>query len=260
MFGYFSNSIGFGQRESIKATITRDNLTATVTATCIWYDFSSTGTGYSAVPTTAVNGTSLTSITDLSGKGRNGTPASVSYATNQAVSLGAAKFPGSTSYIKVAGMTTYLGSVKGMTAVLAVKTITSATTAYICGTDQSDLQIYFSSGKWNVKFGAATAASTINVMTTNTWQLHSFVFDGNGANNNSRLRYRYNKADQGLTITGTVPATANASNDNFAFGATDFPGSNVYTGYIGECFLWNRALTVGEVAAIETYLGTKWGI
>ena len=75
-----------------------------------------------------------------------------------------------------------------------------------------------------------------------------------------RLRFRYNKADQVLTYSGTAATTSNPSCDNYYLGGMGSGPSNQIKGQIGEYIIWTRALKVGEVAAVETYLGTKWGI
>ena len=125
--------------------------------------------------------------------------------------------------------------------------------------DQGDLQIFYSSSAWRVKCSGGTGVSTI-AMSLNTWQLHSFVYNGNGSSNAQKLRYRYNKADQALTITGTIAAKSSGSNDNYVWAAQDSSSSNPFKGQIGEVFIFNKALSSGEVAAIETYLGSKWGV
>ena len=86
------------------------------------------------------------------------------------------------------------------------------------------------------------------------------MYNGGGATSAQKLRYRYNKADQTLSISGTITATSGNSNDNYVWGASDNSNVSPFKGYIGEVMLFNRALTAGEVAAIETYLGGKWGV
>jgi hypothetical protein len=80
------------------------------------------------------------------------------------------------------------------------------------------------------------------------------------ANNANRLRFRYNKADVPLTISGTVAATSNNSNDNYVWFASDASTTNPFKGQVGEVLLFNTALDPGQVSAVEQYLGTKWGV
>ena len=45
MFGYFSNSVSFGERPQIGIQITANNLVTLIPPTTIWYDFSSNASG-----------------------------------------------------------------------------------------------------------------------------------------------------------------------------------------------------------------------
>lgn len=256
----FASSFRAGTRPEIGIQITNANLTATLASTQLWYDFSNTGSSsYSPVPTNVANGGSMTQAHDISGANHNTSAVSnFKYITNASGSLGAANM-GTGGYFNTNSTTSWLGNKAGLTVLVACKPTTTATTMYLCNTDQGDLQIYYSGGAWNVKCSGGTGVSTVP-FSNNTWQLHSFVFNGAGSGNAQKLRYRYNKADQGLTISGTVASTSNNSNDNYVWGAQDTSSQNPFKGYIGEVLLFNIALDAGQVAAIETYLGNKWGI
>ena len=98
------------------------------------------------------------------------------------------------------------------------------------------------------------------ILTLNSWQLFSFVYNGAGSGNANKLRFRYNKADVALTISGTVTATSNNSNDNYVWFSQDASTTNSFKGQVGEVLLFNAALTPGQVSAVEQHLGSKWGI
>lgn len=259
MFGSFSLSLGLAQRPAIKATVTTSNLLSLYPSTQLWYDFSSTGASYSPLPNNVANGGSMTGAKDISGANHNTNNATnFKYITNVAGTYGAANM-GTGGYFNTNATTSWLGNLAGMTVIVACKPTTSMTTCYLCNTDQGDLQIYYSASKWSVKCSGGTGVSS-QAISLNTWQLHSFVYNGNGATNADKLKYRYNKADQALTITGTVAAKSNASNDNYVWGAQDTSSLNPFKGYIGEVLLFNKSLSSGEVSGIETYLGNKWGV
>mgnify|MGYP003326407781 CR=1 FL=1 len=260
MFGNFGKSFSFGERPGIKATVSRSNLLTVYPSTQLWYDFSSTGsTSYSPVPTTVTNGGSMTQAHDLAGNNRNTNNVSnFKYITNVSGSLGAANM-GAGGYFNTNSTTSWLSNLSGMTVIVAAYQTSSGSTYYLCNTDQGDLAIYYSGGQWQVKCSGGNGNSTVNAQ-NNRWQLHSFVYDGSAATNAQKLRYRYNKADQVLTITGTIAAKSNASNDNYVWAAQDTSSSNAFKGYIGEVLLFNKALSSGELSGIETYLGNKWGI
>jgi hypothetical protein len=259
MFGRFNSSFKFAERPGIAATVNRSNLLTLFPSTVLWYDFSSTGASYSPLPNNVANGGSMTGAKDLTSY-NHGTNSvnNFKYITTVAGNYGAADM-GSGGYFNTNSTTSWLGNLSGMTVIVAVFQKSSGSTYYLCNTDQGDLAIYYSGSNWNVKCSGGTGVSGVN-SNNNNWQLHSFVYDGNGSTNAQKLRYRYNKADQALTITGTISAKSNASNDNYIWGAQDTSTLNPFKGYIGEVLLFNKALSSGEVAAIETYLGGKWGV
>jgi hypothetical protein len=262
MFGTFTQSMGFGERPSIKQTITAANLTTIFgSANQLWYDFSNAGSSaYSPLPITVTNGASMTGAKDISFAGTHGTNsvANFKYATNQYGTLSAANLTAG-GYFNTNSTTSFLSGLAGMTVIVVCKPTATATSFYLCNTDQGDLQIFYSGGVWNVKAAGGTGVSGAT-LSLNTWQIHSFVYNGGGATSAQKLRYRYNKADQTLSISGTITPTSGNSNDNYVWGAKDTSSSTPFKGYIGEVMLFNRALTAGEVAAIETYLGGKWGV
>jgi hypothetical protein len=261
MFGYFSNAMSFGQRPQIGIQITASNLVTLVPPTTIWYDFSSNASGYVS-PANVASGSPITAASDRTGKSHPTTTkgGTVNWLANASGTLGAANTGTAGGYLNTPS-TSYLRSLAGMTVIVAAKPTTTMTTGYLCNTDQGDLAIYYSSSKWNVKCSGGTGVPSGSLpLVLNTWQLFSFVYNGAGAGNANRLRFRYNKADVALNISGTVSATANSSNDNYVWFSQDSSTQNPFKGQIGEVLLFNTALNPGQVSAIEQYLGSKWGI
>ena len=259
MFGRTSKSLGIGSRPQF-SLINSSNLLAQMPSAKLWYDFSSAGsTSYSPVPTTVINGGSMTGAKDISGGNHNTNQVSnFKYITNANGTLGAANM-GTGGYFNTNSTTSWLGNLSGMTVIVVCKPTTTMTTCYLCNTDQGDLQIFYSSGAWKVKCSGGTGTSVVG-LSLNTWQLHSFVYNGNAGTAAQKLRYIYNKAEQPLTISGTIAAKSSGSNDNYVWCAQDTSSQNPFKGQIGEVLLFNKALSSGEVTAIESYLGTKWGI
>lgn len=259
MFGYFSNSVSFGERPEIGIQVSTSNLVTLVPPATIWYDFSSNASAY--MTSSVTNGGAITTAVDRTGKlhpttSKGGT---VTWAANAVGAYGAASVT-SGGYLNTPS-TSYLRGIAGMTVIVAAKPTVTATTEYLCNTDQGDLAIYFSGGKWNVKCSGGTGVPTGSLpLTLNSWQLFSFVYNGAGSGNANKLRFRYNKADVALTISGTVAATSNNSNDNYVWFSQDASTTNPFKGQVGEVLLFNAALTPGQVSAIEQYLGSKWGI
>jgi hypothetical protein len=272
MFGFFTNAIGFGERPAIKQTVTAANLTATVTATVVWYDMSTTGTNYvdqfvqaTSAATPINSGTAITKFINRANTATytmtvSGNP---QYVTNANNTLGAVKFTGS-QYGTLGSMSTVFGGKSGMTAIAVVKPAAMSTSTsgglWICGSDNGpEMVIKYETSVWKCTVAGYTGATTVPLNTT-TWQVFSFVFDGIAPATAGRLRFRYNKADQVLTYSGTAGTATGGSTDNYYIGGMGSGPSNQMSGQIGEFFIWNRALKVSEVSAIETYLGTKWGI
>jgi hypothetical protein len=268
MFGFFSNAISFGERPAIKQTITSANLTATVTATQIWYDMSTTSTQYvqtTSTSTTIVNGTIITKFVNRVAPGTKDMTVSGSpqYVTNADGTLGAVKFAGS-QYGGIGSMASTFGSKGGMTAIAVAKPASMSTTTsggnWICGSDNGpEMVIKYEGGVWKCVVAGYTGITTVPLNTT-TWQVFSFVFDGTAPATTGRLRFRYNKADQTLTYSGSAGTATGGSTDNYYIGGMGSGPSNQVSAQIGEFLIWNRALKPGEVSAVETYLGTKWGI
>jgi hypothetical protein len=63
-----------------------------------------------------------------------------------------------------------------------------------------------------------------------------------------------------MTYSGTVAATTNSSNSTMNWFVQNPGPVNTFRGYVGEVLLLNKALTPGQVSAVEQYLGGKWGI
>jgi hypothetical protein len=260
MFGFFSNSISAGERPSIKQTITADNLVATIPPTTVWYDFSSTATGYMTV-----SGSAISTIVDRTGGAHNATKGgTVNWKDNAAGTLTAADLSASGGQFVATGTDAYTKSLTGMSVIVVGKPVNAAATQYFSATEQGDLSIFYTGGTWKVICAGGTGTPVTSIpLNTATWQVFSFVYDGTPSLSNAqKLRFRYNKADVALTISGTVGTTTNSSNATMNWFVKN-PGeasTNGYRGYVGEILLFNKALTPGQVSAVETYLGNKWGI
>ena len=65
-----------------------------------------------------------------------------------------------------------------------------------------------------------------------------------------------------VIASGSGPTAAASANYPLVVGATYVPNgaSALFTGQIGEILVYNRALTTGEIAEVQGYLGCKWGL
>ena len=152
---------------------------------------------------------------------------------------------------------TQLASAAGFTVFIVAKQLNTTGTQVLTTTDQADLGIIGGTGNYNVSMAGATATTTTAADTD--WHVHSLIYEGGGATNADKLKYRIDKTGQTLTFTGTVAATTDASNNEFFIG-NDVGGTNGLTGYVAEVILFSRTLNATEYANVENYLTNKWGL
>jgi hypothetical protein len=158
---------------------------------------------------------------------------------------------------------TYINSLAGATMVVVYRSLsTSAGIRYVTSTDVGGFQWGQDGTQYIGGFSGATY--TVDSQTVDT-NFHYIIirFDGSQTGNSNRLKARLDGADVTLTITGTVNAVTSASAAYF-FGGCTGTGvnavSNFFIGDIGELLIWTRALSTGEILAVEDYLSTKWAI
>ena len=242
----------------------------------LWYNGSASATVINGVSTnnfnTAVsNGTSISSWIDLSGAGHaanvnGGTGKEPNYATPIQNSLGALFYTSSNSENLDINPIAWMGSLTGFTIyVLARPTVLPVTAFPLTVTDTS-------TGIWwngtNYSLGVTAGNRGTATVTNDTTKFHSYgmIYDGSQTGNANRLTFRYDRATQTLSFTGTIPATT-GSPAYFYFGGNNRSGgaggalaSTYMDGYIGEIMIWTRTLTGSEIASVEYYLNQKWGL
>lgn len=77
-----------------------------------------------------------------------------------------------------------------------------------------------------------------------TWYQVTFVYNGNAANNTSRLAIWVNGVNQTLTYAGTIPASINGNNNIVTIGAS---GTDRLSGRLDDIRMYSRLLTDPEV-------------
>ena len=222
----------------------------------IWYDGADLGT---YVPGATDEG-QITQWTDKSNFAHNANPdggaAKPTYEnTTLQNGYGYLEFDGGDSL--TVNPFTQLASAAGFTVFVVAKQLNTTGTQVLTSTDQADLGIVGGSGNFTAAMAGVTASSTTAADTN--WHVHSLIYDGTGATNADKLKYRIDKTGQTLTFTGTVAATTDASNNEFFIG-NDVGGTNGLTGYVAEVILFNRTLNATEYANVENYLSNKWGL
>lgn len=222
----------------------------------IWYDGADTST---YIPNATDEG-GITQWTDKSNFAHNANPdggnAKPSYEnTTLQNGYGYLEFDGGDSL--TVNPFTQLASAAGYTVFIVAKQLNTTGTQVLTSTDQADLGIIGGSGNFTAAMAGVTASSTTAADTN--WHVHSLIYDGTGATNADKLKYRIDKTGQTLTFTGTVAATTDASNNEFFIG-NDVGGTNGLAGYVAEVILFNKTLSATEYANVENYLANKWGL
>lgn len=152
---------------------------------------------------------------------------------------------------------TQLASAAGYTVFIVARQLNTTGLQVLTATDQADLRIVGGTGVYSVSMAGATAVTT--TATDTNWHVHSLIYDGAGATNADKLKYRIDKTDKTLVFTGTVAATTSASSNEFFIG-NDVSGNNGLVGYVAEVILFNKTLSATEYANVENYLTNKWDL
>lgn len=98
--------------------------------------------------------------------------------------------------------------------------------------------------------GSDAYGETGNILSTGTWTHVAFVYDGSGASNADKLSCYVNGAVQGLTFSGTIPATLTNNNFDLTLGANSAGSSGFMDGCIDEARIWNVALEAADIASL----------
>lgn len=103
---------------------------------------------------------------------------------------------------------------------------------------------------WNCRVGASYSGGT---NATSTW--YRCVLNSNASTGSSDYTLDVNSSSVSLSGAG---GTINTTNSSPMVGG--FAASNFLDGYIAEVLYYNSALNSGQVAAVNSYLITKWGV
>jgi hypothetical protein len=110
---------------------------------------------------------------------------------------------------------------------------------------------YSAGGNWKGGVGSLNTFFSTTLPLFTTWKHYALVYNGGLSGNSNRLKF-YENAIQitGLDWNGTIPATTPEIPYNFKIGFVDTGHTFGYSnGSIGNVRLYNRVLTIGEVAA-----------
>ena len=230
----------------------------------LWYDASAaTSANFSPVPT---NGDLVQAWVDKLGNGRDANQSNSNkkptWVSGQQNNNGAILFDGVNDTLTLNPISWSL-SQPGVTMFLVAKASTLSGTPNITATNTNGYRFFWDSN-WSIELGGGRAQSTIAGDTSN-YHLFTAVFDGTQTDaditvqNNKRLKFRYDKVQRGLTFSTNANTTTSSSANTVNIGS-DSNGTNYYNGYLGEMVIYTQTLNLAQIAAVENFLSTKWGI
>lgn len=135
----------------------------------------------------------------------------------------------------------------------------TATAGYpkLFGQDQS-LDMFYSTDSNSWRFNVTGAVATSTGANDSAWHIHTVAFDGSQGSNATKFRYRRDRAAVSLTYSGMIMNTIGPGN-SLSIGNYN-AASQFFTGDIAEFLIFTKALPDTEIANVENYLKTKWGL
>lgn len=76
----------------------------------------------------------------------------------------------------------------------------------------------------------------------------------------TRKYLRIDGVQRALTFSANANTATSGAANTLNVGANDGGNGNYLHGYIGEMMIWTRTLNTAEIAQVENYLKTKWGL
>lgn len=153
--------------------------------------------------------------------------------------------------------TTWISSLPGTTVFVVAKADALIGTQPLTISDVGDFGIVYQGSRWTIKHTGATATSTI-AGDTQKFHLFTFIFNGTGATNQDKCKFRYDGVENKLTFSGNIATTSNANNRQLNYGWDGL--STYFKGYIAEAIVLRIAASPTTLSGIENYLKTKYTI
>jgi len=256
MYGTMSGHFELGRIPGVISNISN------IPNNVVWYDASvSNVTNFNTAP---ANGDDLSQWKDKSGTGHNANQsgnASVkpNWYSNVQNGYGVVRFNGSSS-VSLTNPATFLRSQSGFTLFVVAKASSLTGNRSLVSSDTGGYRIYFNGTNYQVATAGGTGTSSL---TGDTTKFHVFtvVFDGSAADNASRLKFRYDGADQSLNFgVTTVGSSTSASTQYYYLGVDDTGSAGYWQGDMGSLIVYTRALNSNELIGVETYLKNFWGL
>lgn len=223
----------------------------------IWYDAADSSV-FTPSPT---NGSAITQWSDKSAFAHNANPSGGSptarptYRTNVQNNRSVLRFDGVANNLTI-NPAAWSASLSGFTIYMVAKASNLTGTRSMLATDQG-VKIYHDGTSWVIKDSGGTGTSSISGDTTN-FHIFGYIYNGTKATNSEKAVFRYDKSAQSLSFSGTFAPTTSSLTNRVDVGF--FNNSEFFSGDIAEIIILSRAVSGSDIAALEGYLATKWGL
>lgn len=194
---------------------------------------------------------------DKSGNGYHAAQATVANQPSRTTSPSAVSFDGSNDMLVTTA--TYNGTT--FTQFLIAQLGAAYTGTYVGGDATTDIYFPYNSAgthylQTNNDWGTFTTA-----IGTSAIQCAEIRYDGGGATNADKMKYRFDGTDRTLSFTGTIASTLSRASST-GIGAYNNAGtpSTPLNAKICEVVTYSRILNATELGQVRTYLNTKWGV
>lgn len=235
----------------------------------LWYDASVSNSAYiqTGAGLAPTNGQGVAQWIDKQGAGRNANQSAGSkqptWQASQQNSLGTIKFDGTNDFFSLNPIAWAL-SLPGQTTYVVFKFAATTDQMHLCSSNTNGFAFYNNGGFLAAETAGGNATSDAAIDTTN-YHYVGQILDGTQTDanitvqNNLRLRVRLDGVQRTLTFNTNVGTATSGAANTLNVGADDAQ-NNLLNGYIGELLIWTRTLNATEIADVESYLATKWGI
>ena len=232
-----------------------------VTTLQVWFD-GSDSTQFQ--PTNPSDGDGILQWNDKSNLAHNANPIGTgpdkraTYETNELNTYSVVRFDGDAG-LSVNPFTSLAGSSEQTIFVVAKATNLDANPQTLTSTNAGGLKFRWNGSNWIVNTAGGTGVSTITADAN--WHIFGLVYNGNGASDALKLKFRYDKVDQTLDFSADpgVGSTLSGSITQFNIACRD---DNVehFIGDIASVLMFNRTLSAEEIDNVENYLNIHWNL
>lgn len=254
MYNSFSHSFRAGRRIG---NITDPTKLANLQ---VWYNADiASATNFNVAPS---DGSDISQWSDRSGTGHSANKAGNAAAkpnwyANQQNGYGVIRFNGTSESLDINPFA-FTQNLPGFSLYLVAKSTSLTGSRVLTTTDQGGFRFAHDGSVWSIATSGGTGASTVAGDTTG-FHMFGLIFNGTGAGNADRLKFRYDRVERALTFSGTV-GTLTSATANILYIGQDSNNTGYFQGDVGEMLMFTRALNGSEIINVEGYLASHWNL